>query len=78
MNLLHEHHVDVKAPTIIFCDNLSAIFMSTNLVSHPRSKHFALDYHFIRERVQSCSITKLPMSSPIACLALTSFSSTPS
>lgn len=57
MSLLHELHVDVKAPTTILCDNRNAIFMSTNSVSHPRSKHIALDYHFIRERVQAGSIT---------------------
>ena len=38
-------------PTTIVCDSRSAIFMFYNPVSHNRSKHIALDYHFVREKV---------------------------
>ena len=36
-------------PTVIYCDNKSAIAMAKNLVHHNRTKHIAIKYHFIRE-----------------------------
>ena len=36
----------------MWCDNVGAIYLSTNPVSHARTKHVELDYHFIREKVQ--------------------------
>ena len=39
-------------PTMIFCDNTSAIKLAKNLVHHRRTKHFDLKYHFIRDLVQ--------------------------
>lgn len=41
----------VPRHTTLHCDNQSAIFMSANHVSQTRSKHIALDYHFICEQV---------------------------
>lgn len=38
-------------PTI-FCDNLSATYLTANPVLHHRSKHIKLDFHFVREQVQ--------------------------
>ncbi|PNX86396.1 putative LRR receptor-like protein kinase, partial [Trifolium pratense] len=39
----------VDEPTIIYCDNKSAIAMANNPVHHHRTKHIAIKYHFIRE-----------------------------
>ncbi|KAJ0912622.1 putative RNA-directed DNA polymerase [Helianthus annuus] len=39
-------------PTLL-CDNKSALFLSQNPVSHKRSKHIDIDYHFVRELVSS-------------------------
>ncbi|KAJ0444073.1 putative RNA-directed DNA polymerase [Helianthus annuus] len=39
-------------PTLL-CDNQSALFMTQNPISHKRSKHIDLDYHFLRELVLS-------------------------
>ncbi|KAL4571122.1 hypothetical protein LXL04_017873 [Taraxacum kok-saghyz] len=36
----------------IYCDNLSATSYSANPVFHSRMKHLALDFHFVREKVQ--------------------------
>ncbi|KAJ9552201.1 hypothetical protein OSB04_016246 [Centaurea solstitialis] len=47
-----------KSPTIptIYCDNLSATTYSANPVFHSRMKHLALDFHFVREKVQTGSL----------------------
>ena len=39
-------------PTVIFCDNTSAIKLAKNRVHHSRTKHFDLKYHFIIDLVQ--------------------------
>ncbi|KAM2097703.1 hypothetical protein ACFX1R_021210 [Malus domestica] len=39
-------------PTI-WCDNISAISLASNLVFHSRTKHEEIDYHYIRELVLS-------------------------
>ena len=40
-----------KKPTIIYCDNMSAIAMTKNPVFHARTKHIELRHHFIRSLV---------------------------
>jgi histone deacetylase 1/2 len=49
-NLLQELHIDVNKASIIFCDNVSAVYLSDNPVHHKRTKHVELDIHFVRER----------------------------
>ncbi|CAL9015395.1 unnamed protein product, partial [Prunus brigantina] len=46
---LHEY---LPEPPLLFCDNLSALALSSNPVQHSRIKHLDIDFHFIRERVQ--------------------------
>ena len=50
-NLLHELHVDVRKATVIYCDNISTVYLSQNPVHHRRAKHVELDIHFVREKV---------------------------
>jgi hypothetical protein len=50
--LLNELHCGVTKVTVVFCDNVSAVYMSSNPVHHKRTKHIELDIHFVRERVQ--------------------------
>jgi hypothetical protein len=50
-HLLKDLRISSSSPATILCDNRNAIFMSANPVSHARSKHIALDYHFVREQV---------------------------
>lgn len=52
-NLLHELSLKVTQQPILFCDNVGATYLSVNLVFHSRMKHLAMDYHFVRQRVQS-------------------------
>ena len=40
----------------MLCDNKSAIFMAVIPVTRPRSKHIAIDYHFVRELIANGSL----------------------
>jgi hypothetical protein len=35
----------------VYCDNISAVYLSTNPIQHQRTKHIEIDLHFVRERV---------------------------
>lgn len=49
--LLHELHSPPSHATLVYCDNVSAVYLSSNLVQHQRTKHVEIDLHFVRERV---------------------------
>nr|GEV27042.1 ribonuclease H-like domain-containing protein [Tanacetum cinerariifolium] len=36
-------------PTLVYCDNVSAIYLSSNHVQHQRTKHIEIDIHFVRD-----------------------------
>ncbi|KAJ7528089.1 hypothetical protein O6H91_16G083400 [Diphasiastrum complanatum] len=50
-NLLSDIGLNQYAPTILFCDNQSAIALSANPRFHSRSKHIELKYHFVISKV---------------------------
>ena len=49
--LLLDLGIALPYPPIINYDNLSALYMTMNLVFHGRTKHIELDYHYVREKV---------------------------
>lgn len=49
--LLRDIGVSQPNSTVLRCDNLSAVYLSTNPALHNRSKHFDTDFHYIREQV---------------------------
>jgi histone deacetylase 1/2 len=49
--LLSELSCPVDKATVVFCDNVSAVYLSANPVHHRRTKHIELDIHFVREQV---------------------------
>ncbi|XP_021992156.1 uncharacterized mitochondrial protein AtMg00810-like [Helianthus annuus] len=51
-NLLLELHHPLTRATLVYCDNVSAIYLSGNPVQHQRTKQIELDIHFVREQVQ--------------------------
>ena len=48
---LYLHHIPV-----LWCDNISAIALASNLVLHSKIKHIEVDYHFVREKVISSNL----------------------
>jgi hypothetical protein len=49
--LLAELHNPLLRSTLVYCDNVSAVYLSTNPVQHQRTKHVEIDLHFVRDRV---------------------------
>ena len=49
--LLQELHSPLRRATLVYCDNVSAVYLSTNPVQHQHTKHVEIDLHFVRERV---------------------------
>ncbi|GJZ38875.1 ribonuclease H-like domain-containing protein [Tanacetum coccineum] len=50
-NLLRELHTPLQTANLVYCDNMSAIYMSTNPVQHQRTKHIKINIHFVRDKV---------------------------
>ncbi|XP_034229446.1 uncharacterized mitochondrial protein AtMg00810-like [Prunus dulcis] len=51
--VLCDLHMIIPEAPLLHSDNLSALALSANPVFHSRIKHLDVDFHFIRERVQS-------------------------
>ncbi|PNX86735.1 NBS-containing resistance-like protein [Trifolium pratense] len=50
-NLLLELRFPLSQATLVYCDDVSAIYLSGNPVQHQRTKHIEMDIHFVREKV---------------------------
>ncbi|GKD89362.1 ribonuclease H-like domain-containing protein, partial [Tanacetum coccineum] len=50
-NLLCELHSSLSTATLVYSDNVSAVYMSANPVQHQRTKHIEIDIHFVRDMV---------------------------
>ncbi|KAI5330224.1 hypothetical protein L3X38_029622 [Prunus dulcis] len=50
--ILADLHVFLSEPPLLFCDNMSALALSSNHVFHSRIKHLDVDFRFVRERIQ--------------------------
>ncbi|GJZ61496.1 ribonuclease H-like domain-containing protein [Tanacetum coccineum] len=58
-NLLRELHYPLSTVTLVYCDNVSAVYMPANLVQHQRTKHIEIDIHFIRDMVTAGQVRVL-------------------
>ncbi|KAK4351557.1 hypothetical protein RND71_030870 [Anisodus tanguticus] len=65
-NLLLELHCPIQKATLVFCDNVSAIYLSGNPVQHQCTKHIEMDIHFVCEKVDRGRICHVPSSYQIA------------
>ncbi|GKD70032.1 ribonuclease H-like domain-containing protein [Tanacetum coccineum] len=52
-NHLRELHSPLLTATLVYCDNVSAVYMSANPVQHQRTKHIEIDIHFVRDMVKA-------------------------
>ncbi|GJS37100.1 NBS-containing resistance-like protein [Tanacetum coccineum] len=50
-NLILELRCPLQKASLVYCDNVSAIFLAGNPVQHQRTKHIEMDIHFVREKV---------------------------
>lgn len=50
-NVLWELHHPASRVIIVYCDNISVVYLSTNHVQHQRIKHIEIVIHFVRQIV---------------------------
>ncbi|GJZ92722.1 ribonuclease H-like domain-containing protein [Tanacetum coccineum] len=50
-NLLRELHTPLLTATLVYCDNVSVVYLSANPVQHQRTKHIEIDIYFVRDMV---------------------------
>nr|GEV38723.1 ribonuclease H-like domain-containing protein [Tanacetum cinerariifolium] len=58
-NLLCELHSPIMSATMVYCDNVSAVYMSANPVQHQWTKHMKIDIHFVRDMVTASHVRVL-------------------
>jgi hypothetical protein len=49
--MLVELHNPLSRATLVYCDSINVVYLSTNSVQHHCTKHVEIDLHFVRERV---------------------------
>ena len=49
--LLAELYSPFAKIMLVYCDNVNAVYLSTNPVQHQRMTHVEIDLHFVRDRV---------------------------
>lgn len=49
--LLKDLGIRGSSTPVLYCNNVSALYLSVNPIFHARTKHIAIDYHFVRVQV---------------------------
>nr|GEU77424.1 ribonuclease H-like domain-containing protein [Tanacetum cinerariifolium] len=62
-NLLRELHTHLSFATRVYCDNVSAVYLTSNPVQHQCTKHIEIDIHFIRDLVAAGQVRVLQVPS---------------
>jgi len=62
-NLLLELQCPIIKATLVYCDNVSAVYLSGNPIQHQRTKHIEMDIHFVPEKVAKGQVHVLHVSS---------------
>jgi phage gp36-like protein len=57
--LLHVLQTPPSRCTLVYCDNISVVYLSTNPVQHQCTKHVKIDLHFVREKVATGQVCVL-------------------
>jgi len=50
-NLLLELHCPIHKTALLYCDNVSAIYLVSNPIQHQHTKHIKMDIHFVRKKL---------------------------
>nr|GEU50477.1 ribonuclease H-like domain-containing protein [Tanacetum cinerariifolium] len=50
-NLLRELHTPLLTATLVYCDNVSVVYLSANPMQHQRTKHIEIDIYFVHDMV---------------------------
>nr|GEV63053.1 ribonuclease H-like domain-containing protein [Tanacetum cinerariifolium] len=50
-NLLRDMHTPLSSTMFVYCDNVSVVYLSSNLVQHQRTKHIEMDIHIVHNLV---------------------------
>ncbi|GKA59048.1 ribonuclease H-like domain-containing protein [Tanacetum coccineum] len=58
-NLLPELHSPRMTATLVYCDNVSAVYMFAKPVQHQRTKHIEIDIHFVLDMVTASQVRVL-------------------
>nr|GEV94008.1 ribonuclease H-like domain-containing protein [Tanacetum cinerariifolium] len=58
-NHLCELHSPLSTATLIYCDNVSVVYMSVNPVQHQQTKHIEIVIHFVRDMVTAGQVMVL-------------------
>ncbi|GJV01203.1 ribonuclease H-like domain-containing protein [Tanacetum coccineum] len=58
-NLLRELHTPLSSATLVYYDNVSAVYLSCNPVQHQCTKHIEIDIHFVRDLVAAGQVRVL-------------------
>ncbi|GKE18686.1 ribonuclease H-like domain-containing protein [Tanacetum coccineum] len=61
--LLRELHTHLSSATLVYCYNVSVVYLSCNPVQHQRTKHIEIDIHFFHDLVVVGQIRVLHVSS---------------
>lgn len=66
--LFCELRIPLSQPPVLWCDNLSTVHLSINIVMHSRTKHVEIDIYFVRDLVicGKIRVQHLPSSAQIA------------
>jgi hypothetical protein len=46
-----ELHSPLTHSTLIYCDNVSVVYLASNPVQHQRTKHVEIDFHLVHDKV---------------------------
>jgi hypothetical protein len=46
-----ELHSSLTRSTLVYCDNVSAVYLVSNSIQHQRMKHVEIDIHFIHNKI---------------------------
>jgi hypothetical protein len=63
--LLHELHSQFQCATLVYCNNVSAVYLSSNPMQHQRMKNVDIDLHFICEHIAAGDVRVLSVSTTL-------------